>query len=94
MKNEAIKKAIKIAGGQQKLATLCGVSQPTVWRWLHGGGIDAKFVMLITCATNNQVTPAEIRPDLTDLMKANTPLSNQAYTAQQSDVTTTQPESE
>lgn len=94
MKNEAIKKAIKIAGGQQKLATLCGVSQPTVWRWLHGGGIDAKFVMLITSATNHQVKPAEIRPDLTDLMKANPQLGNQAYTAQQFDVTTTQSESE
>lgn len=73
MKNKAIQKAISIAGGQQKLATLCGVSQPTVWRWLHGGGIDARFVMLIVKATNNEVSPLDIRPDLTDLMAMHRP---------------------
>lgn len=73
MKNKAIQKAISITGGQQKLATLCGVSQPTVWRWLHGGGIDARFVMLIVKATNNEVSPLDIRPDLTDLMAINRP---------------------
>lgn len=68
MKNQAIQKAIHIAGGQKKLATLCGVSQPTVWRWLHGGGIDARFVMLIVRATNSEIAPSEIRPDLTELI--------------------------
>ncbi|MEX9782348.1 helix-turn-helix domain-containing protein [Providencia manganoxydans] len=68
MKNKAIQKAIDIAGGQKKLADLCGVSQPTVWRWLHGGGVDARLVMSIVKATNNAVLPNEIRPDLYELI--------------------------
>lgn len=71
MKNQAIKKAIDIAGGQKKLAVLCGVSQPTVWRWLNGGGVDARLVMSIVKATGNQLTPAEIRPDLYELIGTN-----------------------
>lgn len=70
MTNKAIQRAVNIAGSQQKLADLCGVKQPTVWRWLHGGGIDAKYVLAITRATNGQVKPYEIRPDLADLLAA------------------------
>ncbi|MBL2144748.1 transcriptional regulator, partial [Klebsiella pneumoniae] len=51
MTNKTIQKAIDIAGSQKKLADLCGVAQPTVWRWLHGGGIDARYVMKIVSAT-------------------------------------------
>lgn len=63
----AIQKAVNIAGSQQKLASLCGVSQPTVWRWLNGGGIDAIYVTRIVRATGGKVTAIEIRPDLADL---------------------------
>ncbi|EKT55548.1 represror Cro [Providencia sneebia DSM 19967] len=44
------------------------MSQPTVWRWLHGGGVDARLVMPIVKATNNAVSPHEIRPDLYELI--------------------------
>uniref|UniRef100_UPI0013311184 helix-turn-helix domain-containing protein n=1 Tax=Klebsiella pneumoniae TaxID=573 RepID=UPI0013311184 len=64
MTNKTIQKAIDIAGSQKKLADLCGVAQPTVWRWLHGGGIDARYVMKIVSATNGKIKAAEIRPDL------------------------------
>lgn len=70
MKNEVIQKAIDIAGSQKKLADRCGVSQPTVWRWLHGGGIDALYVMKIVSATEGKIEAADIRPDLTQLLKA------------------------
>lgn len=70
MKNMAIQKAIDIAGGQKKLADLCGVSQPTVWRWLHGGGVDVRFVMLIVKATKNRLSPSDIRPDLQELLSS------------------------
>ncbi|EMB2734806.1 helix-turn-helix domain-containing protein [Serratia liquefaciens] len=70
MMNEAIQKAVSIVGSQQKLASLCGVKQPTVWRWLHGGGLDARYVKLIVNATGGQVTAVEIRPDLADLLDA------------------------
>ncbi|HBR1026801.1 helix-turn-helix domain-containing protein [Klebsiella quasipneumoniae] len=73
MTNKTIQKAIDIAGSQKKLADLCGVAQPTVWRWLHGGGIDARYVMKIVSATNGKIKAAEIRPDLAQLLSANTP---------------------
>ncbi|MDK2375285.1 YdaS family helix-turn-helix protein [Serratia fonticola] len=66
--NEAIQKAVSIAGGQQKLASLCGVSQPTVWRWLHGGGINTRYVKRIIKATGGKVKATEISPDLADLL--------------------------
>lgn len=67
--NEAIKKAIALAGGQQKLASLCGVSQPTVWRWLHGGGITNRYVKMIVSATGGKVRATDISPDLADLIQ-------------------------
>ncbi|AOE99079.1 transcriptional regulator [Serratia marcescens] len=69
--NKAIQKAVSIVGSQQKLASLCGVAQPTVWRWLHGGGIDALYVKRIENATGGKVKAVEIRPDLSDLITTN-----------------------
>lgn len=68
--NKAIQEAIDIVGSQKKLAELCGVAQPTVWRWLHGGGIDAKYVIKIVKASGGKVTAKEIRPDLASLLEA------------------------
>lgn len=73
MTNKTIQQAIDIAGSQKKLADLCGVAQPTVWRWLHGGGIDARYVMKIVSATNGKIKAAEIRPDLAQLLGAHSP---------------------
>ncbi|HBQ1245011.1 TPA: helix-turn-helix domain-containing protein [Klebsiella pneumoniae] len=73
MTNKTIQKAIDIAGSQKKLADLCGVAQPTVWRWLHGGGIDARYVMKIVSATNGKIKAAENRPDLAQLLSAHSP---------------------
>ncbi|MCT2785241.1 helix-turn-helix domain-containing protein [Klebsiella aerogenes] len=73
MTNKTIQKAIDIAGSQKKLADLCGVAQPTVWRWLHGGGIDARYVMKIVSATSGKIKAAEIRPDLAQLLSSHSP---------------------
>ncbi|MCT4708807.1 helix-turn-helix domain-containing protein [Enterobacteriaceae bacterium H11S18] len=70
MTNKAIQRAVGIAGSQQKLADLCGVSQPTVWRWLHGGGIEVRFVMKIVKATNGKIKAQDIDPDLAELLQA------------------------
>lgn len=70
MENKAIKKAVSIAGSQQKLAELCGVAQPTVWRWLHGGGIDVRYLSAIVKATGGKVKITDLRPDLADLLAA------------------------
>lgn len=68
MVNKAIESAIKIAGSQQKLADACGVSQPTVWAWLHGekkpSAMSAKRIEI---ATAEEVKAHMLRPDLTDL---------------------------
>lgn len=68
MKNKAIEKAIGIAGSQQRLALLCGVSQPTVFRWLHGGGMFIKNLKAVTKATSGKVKPQDIDPEISELV--------------------------
>ncbi|HEB5663925.1 TPA: helix-turn-helix domain-containing protein, partial [Mannheimia haemolytica] len=46
------------------LAEACGVSQPTVLKWLNGGGISAEYLLKIEAATNGQVTIREICEEL------------------------------
>lgn len=68
MINQVILRAVSIAGSQKKLADLCGVKQPTVWRWLHGGGIDIRYVLPIVKATGGKIGPQEVCPNLADLL--------------------------
>ncbi len=49
MTNQTIQLAISIVGSKTTGAAM-RVAQPTVWRWLHGGGIDARYVMKIVSA--------------------------------------------
>lgn len=68
--NQAVQRAIDIVGSQQKLAAACNASQPTVWRWLHGGGIGNRYIRSIVKATNGKVKAHELNPDLLELLKA------------------------
>lgn len=68
MTNEAIQKAVDIAGSQKKLAEACGVKQPTVYRWLHGGGLLNKNIKAVTIATRGLVKPQDIDPTLKELI--------------------------
>lgn len=61
--NKAIKKAIKIVRGQKKLADLCGVKQPTVWRRLHGGGITFRYLKSIVESSGGEIKPHELNKD-------------------------------
>lgn len=70
MTNKTIQRAIDIAGSQQKLAKLCGVSQPTVWRWLHDGGIADRYVVKIASVTGGVIKVADISPDLAIFLSA------------------------
>jgi len=57
--------ALEAAGGSQsQLARICGVSQPTVWGWIHKGRqiIPAEYVLLIERETG--VSRHDLRPDL------------------------------
>ncbi|SEQ77320.1 YdaS family helix-turn-helix protein [Basfia succiniciproducens] len=65
MKNKVIEKAISICGSQARLSQECGVSQVSVSFWLNGGGISAKYIPLITRATNGKVSEIEILNSLT-----------------------------
>ena len=68
MKNKAIEKAIGIAGSQGRLAAQCGVSQPTVFRWLNGGGMLIKNLIAVTKATAGKVKPQDLDPEVKELV--------------------------
>lgn len=61
--NQALRNAMKIVGSGAKLAKLCGVSQPQVFKWLNKR-IPAERVILIEKATNGIVKRWELRPDI------------------------------
>jgi len=58
--------AIQIVGGQSALAAKVGVKQGNVWYWLNRqGGMSPPEKVLAVCeATDWQVTPHELRPDI------------------------------
>lgn len=62
--NNSIEKAISICGTQVKLASMCKVSQQAVNLWLNGSKMDVKYIPSIIQATEYEVNPIELRPDL------------------------------
>ena len=61
--HQALKEAERKAGGQSALARICGVSQPSVWRWLNRGvRVTAEAVLTIEAATG--ISRHDLRPDL------------------------------
>ncbi|AOF53695.1 transcriptional regulator [Rodentibacter caecimuris] len=64
--NEIIKRVLDECGGQKKLANFCKVKQPTVHRWLKGGGINGKYIHLIAKASNGKVTETDILRSLSE----------------------------
>ncbi|ENL4830226.1 helix-turn-helix domain-containing protein [Salmonella enterica subsp. enterica serovar Teko] len=58
--NEAIKRAIGIAGSQAELARKAGVNQSTISKWLNGAEISSRFIKSIVIATDGQVSASEI----------------------------------
>jgi len=65
----AIKKAVKIIGGQTKLANILGTKQSVVFHWLsRHGQAPAKYIPRISELTNGEVSVHEL---LADHQKAN-----------------------
>jgi hypothetical protein len=62
--NKGIKTAVKICGSQAVVAKACNVSQPTVFKWLNGTNMDVTHISHIIHATNFEVNPTELRPDV------------------------------
>jgi len=74
VKNDALKKAVELCGGQTELARLVNkhlpenvskASQALIWSWLfRTGKVLAEYVIAIEKATSGTVTRHELRPDL------------------------------
>lgn len=66
MTNSSLKKAVAIIGGQVATSKAAGVAQAHVWAWLNKtkDGIPPDHVISVAAATNWQVTPHELRPDI------------------------------
>lgn len=64
MSQDALKRAIDLAGGQKPLADSIGTTQSQVWYWLTRAkkGVPAEFAMAIERATG--VPRSELRPDI------------------------------
>ncbi|WP_225206260.1 transcriptional regulator [Novosphingobium huizhouense] len=59
----ALANAVEILGGQSATARLLKVSQPSVWKWLNGGGrLPGEHVLAIEAATG--VPRHHLRPDI------------------------------
>ncbi|WP_375290889.1 transcriptional regulator [Qipengyuania sp.] len=59
----ALKQSVSVAGSQGALARLCGVKQPTVWKWLNKKKpLPAEHVLRVEEATG--VSRHDLRPDL------------------------------
>ena len=65
MNTSLIKRAIKIAGNQQKLAEKCNVTQQLVSKWLNGSvkTLSPEAAIRIEKATNKAITRQQLRPD-------------------------------
>jgi len=60
----AIKKAIKIIGGQTALAVAFGIRQTVVSNWVNRHGqAPAKYIHQISALTNNEVTIEQLLSD-------------------------------
>jgi len=60
---EALKDAMSEYGTQQAMAEALGVTQPTIWRWLHQSKqLPAEYVLKVEAATG--VSRHDLRPDI------------------------------
>ena len=59
----ALELALDRAGSQSQLARICGVSQPSVWKWLQSSKrLPAEYVLRVEAATG--VSRHDLRPDI------------------------------
>lgn len=61
-----IEKAIEICNGQVGLSGKSGIPQPTISAWVNRFNfkVGAEFVITVASATDWQITPHQLRPDL------------------------------
>ena len=60
---EALQLSVERAGSQSAFARICGVAQPTVWKWLRSTKrLPAEHVLTAAAATG--VSRHDLRPDI------------------------------
>jgi DNA-binding transcriptional regulator YdaS (Cro superfamily) len=61
--HEALLEAVRIAGGQNKIAAVCDVSQPSVFRWIHKHK-QAPAARVLAIEARTGVSRHLLRPDI------------------------------
>jgi DNA-binding transcriptional regulator YdaS (Cro superfamily) len=66
MHRETLERAIKIVGGQAKLAAAIGTDQPSISFWLNRAkkGVPPEYCIPIEVATGAEVWRWQLRPDV------------------------------
>ncbi len=61
-----LQKAIDLCGGQTALAYKSNITQPTISAWVNrfNHRVGVEFVLNVSEATEWQITPHELRPDI------------------------------
>lgn len=59
----SLRKAIAIAGSQQKIAQACMTRQSTVAQWIKRQSVPPEYCASIEQATNGEVTRKDLRPN-------------------------------
>lgn len=63
MAHDALTNAVERAGGQAALARALGISQPSVWHWVHKSKrVPAEYVLAVEATTG--ISRHALRPDL------------------------------
>jgi DNA-binding transcriptional regulator YdaS (Cro superfamily) len=65
----ALERAIRLAGGQSKLARAVGYTQNAIWKAKDTGRISAELAIRIEAATGGKVTREQLAPQIFKLPK-------------------------
>lgn len=62
-------RALRLVGGPTRMAELCGVKRPSVYKWIRQ--VPAERAIAIEKATGGKVTRHQLRPDIYPLKRRN-----------------------
>lgn len=69
-----LRKAIQVIGSQAALSRILGVKPMVVNQWLKPERrVPVEYLASISEATNGEVTPVDLRPDLADVLASGPP---------------------
>ncbi len=81
----ALRLAVERIGSQGRMSRLCGVKQPSVWKWIERRkSLPAEYVLTVEAATG--VSRHELRPDIYPIEETRSPPSDGAGAPEESTV--------